>query len=244
MGVGTCQNNGVGIEARRTSASERVDSALIEQELKALTPEDFVNHYVIDRVPWIFNSRRQYVDWKIELGRDLDVDPFSIVVVGSGCVGVSLSPSKNFSHFHSGSDIDVAVISSRHFDESWRWLRTLTPSESLALSRFEKSMFKWHHKNLIFDGTIATDSLLSKVPFGRQWTVALAKAALREPTEGREIKARIYRDFESLRYYQVKCVRDLRLDLTNPDPDEAPEALAVKNADISEIAPERQIDEC
>lgn len=217
IGAGACQNYPVVIEAERTDGSRRVDGALIQRELRSLPPEEFVNHYVIDRVPWIFRSRRQYVEWKIELGHDLDVDPFSIVVVGSACVGVSLSPKKNFSHFHRGSDIDVAIISPRHFDESWRWLRTLTPSESLALTKFEKSMFKWHHKNLIFDGTIAADQLLSKVPFGARWTAALARASLKEPTEGRDVKARIYRDFESLRYYQVKCVRDLRFELTMPD---------------------------
>ncbi|MFD7079565.1 hypothetical protein [Streptomyces sp. NPDC059918] len=230
-------------EAEHAGAPSRVDSALIQRELRELTPEAFVNHYVIDRVPWIFNSRRQYVEWKIDLGRDLDVDPFSIVVVGSGCVGVSLSPTKNFSHFHTGSDIDVAIISPRHFDESWRWLRTLTPSESLALTRLEKDMFKWHHKNLIFDGTIAADRLMSKVPFGAQWTTGLARAALREPTEGREVKARIYRDFESLRYYQVKCVRDLRVESSIPDGEEASKTLKVKSEEIPNLAVEGKADE-
>lgn len=219
-----------------------MDSALIKRELKKLTPEEFVNHYIIDRVPWIFSSRRQYVEWKISLARDLDVDPFSVVVVGSGCVGVSLSPHKDFSHFHNGSDIDVAIVSSRHFDECWRWLRSLTPSESLALTRLEKDMFKWHHKNLIFDGTIATDRILSKIPFGMQWTVALANASLVNPTKGREVKARIYRDFESLRYYQIKCVRDLRINLTIPEDGASSGALKVKTADIPVPAKEEKRD--
>ncbi|MEU6000517.1 hypothetical protein ABZ837_22165 [Streptomyces sp. NPDC047197] len=190
-----------------------VDASALREELLSLPPEEFVSHHVLDRVPWIFSDRMQYVKWKSYLAVDLDVDPFAIHVVGSSCVGLSLSPSKGLSAFHRGSDIDVAVVSARHFDEAWRWLRNLGPMDSLAVGSLEHDMFKWHRKNLVFEGTIATDRLLSKLPFGAQWRTAFGRARTRNPTIDREIKARIYRDVESLREYQVRSVKSLLAEL-------------------------------
>jgi hypothetical protein len=183
------------------------DAVHLRSELKRLSPEEFVNYHVLDRVPWIFSGRDQYIGWKTALAVDLSVDPFAIHIVGSACLGFSLSPHKNFRSFHSASDIDIAVVSSQHFDSAWRWLRNLGPLDSLTKGSFEEDMFKWHRKNLVFEGTIATDRLLGHLPFGPSWRRALGKAAQREPTVDREIKARIYRDFESLREYQIRSAK-------------------------------------
>lgn len=203
--AGACHN----LAVTEVPSREPVDGKTIRAELASLSAEEFVSHYILDRVPWIFPDRRTYVNWKTALAKDIDVDPHSILVVGSSCVGLSLSPAKDFSMFHGDSDIDVAIVSSHHFDIAWRWLRSLGPADSLAMSKFEHEMFKWHRKNLVFDGTIATDQLLARLPFGPQWTSGLSKAATRSPTEGREVKGRIYRDFESLRSYHEKNVKSL-----------------------------------
>ncbi|MFI1576547.1 hypothetical protein ACH4VQ_37865 [Streptomyces anulatus] len=184
-----------------------VDADHLRSELQRLSPEGFVNYHVLDRVPWIFSGRDQYIGWKTALAVDLEIDPFTIHVVGSACLGFSLSPHKNFKAFHGTSDIDIAIVSSYHFDSAWRWLRNLGPLDSLTKGSFEEDMFKWHRKNLVFEGTIATDRLLGYLPFGPTWRSGLGKAAQREPTVGREIKARIYRDFESLREYQIRSVK-------------------------------------
>ncbi|WP_181802347.1 hypothetical protein [Streptomyces shenzhenensis] len=200
--------------AEGTQTKKRVDTEFIRNQLKELTPEQFVNHHILDRVPDIFVDRVQYVEWKGELARGLDVDPYSLLVVGSSCVGVSLSPKKLFNRFHRGSDIDVAIVSSYHFDIAWRWLRSLGPAQNMVMTDFERDMFKWHRNNLIFDGTIATEQLLSHLPFGAKWTSALGKARTRNPTRGHEVKARIYRDFESLRSYHEKNIRKLKIELS------------------------------
>ncbi|MFD9539377.1 hypothetical protein [Streptomyces sp. NPDC060022] len=186
-----------------------IEAEFIRQEIKQLSPDDFVNHYVLDRIPWIFSDRREYVTWKNKLAAELEVDPYSLLIVGSSCVGVSLSPDKGFSRFHSGSDIDVAVVSAHHFDIAWRWLRTLAPVDDLDMSNLERRMLRRHRGNLVFDGTIATDQLLSKLPFGARWKSALGKASTRPPTYGHQVKTRIYRDFEFLRTYHVKNVKEL-----------------------------------
>jgi hypothetical protein len=181
-------------------------------QVRELSADDFTSQLVLDRVPWLFSDRRQYIDWKTNLAIELELDPYMLLVVGSACLGFSLSPPKRFTEFGSRSDIDVAAVSERHFDAAWRWLRGLenTPERDAL----EQEMFKWHRRSLVFDGAIATERLLSRLPFGAKWMSALGHAGNREPTVGRKINVRIYRDFESLRKYHVNNIRRLRLELT------------------------------
>ncbi|WP_410604881.1 hypothetical protein [Amycolatopsis sp. lyj-90] len=178
-----------------------------------LSPETFINRHVLDRTPWIFESRTKYAEWKFQLAYDLDVDPLPMSIVGSAGLGFSLSPGKKFSEFHQDSDIDVAIISNRHFEEAWLQLRSLGPLDRLKPGSSEAEVLDWHRGRLIFDGAIATDKILGMLPFGAKWTRAFSRASNREPTTGREINGRIYRDCQSLREYQVNNLRRIRTNL-------------------------------
>ena len=69
----------------------------------------------------------------------------------------------------------------------------------------------WRERTLSCNNeTIATDKLLPYLPFGTQWSNALRAMSKLEPTKNRQIKARIYKDFESLRAYQVNNLKNLR----------------------------------
>lgn len=183
----------------------------LQGALRTMDPAAFTSIHILDRLPHVFSSRDQYIAWKTVLGRELNVDPLCITVVGSGAVGFSLSPreEKRYRAFHPESDIDVAVISPMHFDEAWRNLRAMGTVGEREL----RGYWRRHREALIFDGTIATDAVLSHLTFGAKWTAALGRAAKRNPTKDRDVKARIYRDFESLREYQRKGVDRLRADL-------------------------------
>lgn len=196
----------------------------VKTALAKLDSATFTNVYVLDRVPAIFESREQYADWRSKLGVGLEVDPLCLTVVGSTSVGVSLSPRKLYQPFHQSSDVDVAVISARHFDEAWRYLRSLGPLDRLKGHADINDLFKWHRKSLVFDGTIATDRLLPYLPFGASWQTALGGAARLAPTQDRDIKARIYRDFDSLREYHRKNIEQLKTtaiaaEESSPSPD-------------------------
>jgi hypothetical protein len=194
-------------------------------QLRELSADDFASRLVLDRVPWLFLDRRQYIDWKTSLAIELELDPYMLLVVGSAGLGFSLSPFKRFAEFRPRSDIDVAAVSERHFDEAWRWLRDLGPENLPERDELEQEMFKWHRRNLVFDGAIATERLLPRLPFGDKWMSALGHAANREPTVGRQIKVRIYRDFESLRKYHVANIRNLKLELIAEEADTSPRSL-------------------
>lgn len=201
----------------------------VRERLLSLDSHAFTTLHILDRVPAIFESREQYAAWRSLVGRGLQVDPLNLAVVGSTCVGVSLSPKKTkfLRPFHAGSDVDLAVVSPRHFDQAWRTLRSWGPVEKLRLrSAEEAELLAWHRKRLVFDGTIATEQLLPFLDFGPQWASVLGRAGGTNPTQNRDVKARLYRDFESLRYYHAKNVDGLKAALVADTlPDDTPEAI-------------------
>jgi predicted nucleotidyltransferase len=132
------------------------------------------------------------------------------VIIGSCSFGVSLNPNKNYRFFDHESDIDVAVVSEYHFTSAWRALRNLG-SEIHRLPTPAKKSVEDHVKKYIYWGTIATDRILHILPFAKEWRIAIETMQNTLPTKGRIVKARIYRDFDSLRAYQVDNLKNLRL---------------------------------
>lgn len=187
----------------------------IKVGLSQLDASTFTSLHILDRIPALFESRHEYAVWRAKVAKGLGVDPLNLLIVGSTSVGISLSPNpaKFMKPFHNESDVDLAVVSARHFDEAWRWLRNLGPVESLhATAKDTADLLKWHRRSLVFDGTIATDKLLSYLPFGSDWASVLGRAGTLAPTQDRDVKARIYRDFDSLRSYHQRNVEKLMLD--------------------------------
>lgn len=204
-----------------------MDAASAEKEvpvaLRDLDAATFTSLHILDRVPAIFESREQYATWRAALAIDLGVDPLCLVVVGSTAVGVSLSPKKEkrLKAYHDESDIDLAIVSPFHFEEAWQFLRGLGPAANLKGRPDVADLLQWHRRSLVFDGTIATDQLLPHLPFAAQWQAALGRAATAEPTKDRDVKARIYRDFDSLRAYHRRNVESIQAGLTSGDEDAA-----------------------
>lgn len=182
----------------------------LARELFDLTPEDYVSQRLIDRVPAIFgNDRSRYIAWKKKIAQGLKVDPYGVILVGSACTGYSLNPHKNFREFHDRSDLDVAVVSDRHFDEAWRFLRDIRSSAHKLPVPAQRAVNS-HRAGHVFDGVIATDSFVEHLPFGKEWVPVLEAMTLEEPANGREVKVRLYRDLFALRSYQMRGVADAR----------------------------------
>jgi hypothetical protein len=169
-----------------------------------------VTEVLLEGVPWIFaGDRRAFTTWKAILASMLEVDSHSLIIVGSAATGVSLNPHKNLRPFHGRSDVDVAAVSPRHFDEAWRSLRALG-ADRYSLSAAAKEALRMHEHLYVFWGTIATDRILGRLPFGKTWYPALLQMARIDPTSGRSVKVRLYRDIEALRDYQVRSMSRAR----------------------------------
>jgi hypothetical protein len=184
---------------------EALHAGLVEKE-----PSDFISHYIFEPVPFAFGGDLGlWITWKTTLATLLDVDPYDIVLTGSAAIGYSLNLHKGFRPFGADSDIDCGVVSPYHFESAWRYLRQLRPSW-LSLPAASRRAITAHRTNYVFAGTIATDSILGLLPFGGSWQSALDRMARIAPTEGREVRLRIYRDYDSLRYYQAIAIERLR----------------------------------
>lgn len=175
------------------------------------SPADLITSmWILNRIPYPFaGDAKRYELWRRKLSSLVDVDPSEIVIIGSGAFGISLNPNKNYRSFDDSSDIDVAIISEYYFNTSWRYLRSMG-TEIYSMKPAAKQSVRDHVKKYIYWGTIATDKLLPYLPFGKKWLAALDEMSKEEPTKGRTIKARIYKDFESLRAYQVNNIKNLQ----------------------------------
>lgn len=198
---------------------EHDDSRVLDllRDLQSLDASTVASHHILDRVPYIFDDdRHKYIEWKEQLAFGLDVDPSNICIVGSAATGVSLSPQKRLAIFHDNSDVDVAVISAWHFDIAWHTLREFATHGFMATTRQRRGVNS-HRASLLFDGCIATNSILGLLPFKAQWMDALASTQALDPTVGRIINTRIYRDYGSLRHYQMAGVLWAKTALENGD---------------------------
>ncbi|MEX2205424.1 MAG: hypothetical protein WEF50_04260 [Myxococcota bacterium] len=197
------------------------DAALLKTTLLGVQPGDFVSAHLFEPIPNLFaGDLALWITWKTQLAHQLEVDPYEIVLTGSSAVGFSLNPAKNFAAFHPESDVDVAVVSAHHFDLAWRYLRRTHPSW-LSLPMEAQRALKAHRNNYVFAGTIATDRILALLPFAKPWQAALDAMAKVNPTIGREVNLRVYRDYDSLRSYQVTGIERLRGALLETKADEA-----------------------
>jgi hypothetical protein len=178
----------------------------ILEDLRQFSARDFVSAHLFDRTPFVFPTRQSFINWKKSLGKTIDVDPAAILLVGSAAIGVSMNPDRSFKAFDLDSDVDVAVVSNYHFTAAWRYLRNNGHKRS-SLPQRQQIAWDDHVKRLIYWGTIATDKLLPLMPFAKAWMSASAAASRSAEIANREIRFRIYADYESLRSYQVMSTK-------------------------------------
>lgn len=197
------------------------DLTALHSALVAKEPTDFVSHFIFEPVPYAFEGNlTTWIEWKTTLANAIEVDPRDIVLTGSAAIGFSLNPRKDFKAYDEKSDIDCGVVSQYHFELAWRYLRQLRPSW-LSLPNVSKRAIETHRKNYVFSGTIATDSILAILPFGDVWQSALETMSTLPPTVGRDVKLRIYKDYDALRHYQANNIANLRGNILSEFPDES-----------------------
>jgi predicted nucleotidyltransferase len=172
-----------------------------------------LSHQMFERTPAIFgDNRAAWVDWKTRLAVSLEIDPLSIVLVGSAALGFSPTVGKNMKFFGPESDIDVAVISPHHFDLAWHELRFFNDHSRYPAQIRE--VLESHETKYVYWGTIATDRVLMCFDFGKRWSLPLKDMREHAPTLDREINVRLYRDPASLRTYQVRGLLETRNELS------------------------------
>lgn len=183
-----------------------MDSEIIEAINARMPSSEFVDCFVVGAVPVCFGGDRPgYLNWRREVSSALEIDPANLHVIGSACLGFSLAPLKLLRPYSSDSDIDVAVVSSWHFELAWRDLQRKTRSSFRFPPKISYSIKRYGPSD-VFKGCIATDQILPVLPFAETWLRAREIASAHHIIEDRTVKFRLYRDLDSLRSYQQRSV--------------------------------------
>jgi hypothetical protein len=84
------------------------------------------SEYLFNSSVWFFAQKlsngkqyEQYDLFKAYFSKRLKLPANDVAIVGSAKTGFSLAPAKDFSAFHNGSDIDIAIVSPKIFRDSW-----------------------------------------------------------------------------------------------------------------------------
>lgn len=190
--------------------------------LSAEDPPCWIDRHFLRQDPFAFGrSALSFHDAACDLSARLDVERNGIFCIGSGAIGLSINPEKisggHLKSFDSGSDLDIAVVSSRHFELAWRDLLLATQPHLKEVPANVEEHLSWQRKRL-FDGAILGNKLLGSFSFGTRWLGAIDSFSgrLAEALD-RNVNAEfwIYRDYWSLRNYVargvVACQRILQL---------------------------------
>ncbi|WP_148236438.1 hypothetical protein [Intrasporangium calvum] len=178
----------------------------------------------MDRVPYCFAAEQSlFPKVQAHLGAGLKIDPAGVRLVGSGCVGFSVAPDTFPKPFHSGSDLDFAIVSKELFDTAWHGLlswghprrHTLPGQENQWFGRRKDEIFwGWIDvKYLHFRGLRFVDDLKPLQKLRAAWFDTFQSIGAEFPgTEiaGREVSGRLYRSEEHLIQYQAEGLRKLR----------------------------------
>lgn len=139
----------------------------------------------------------------------------SVLVVGSGKLGYSLNPRKDFSYFsiEAGSDLDIAIISNSLFEHSLDDIRQQKLYKVLNRSMLGKTITQEVYSQVyllrsILYGFIPLDGILPSMSYGPTWSKATEKIVheLGPGFENVEVNFRLYRDISFLREYQYRAV--------------------------------------
>jgi hypothetical protein len=107
----------------------------------------------------------QYYDLKERIANQWRVHPSSVIMVGSAKLGFTISPTKSaFRHFSDTSDIDIAIVDGRFFEQIWTEVRNY---ETIYRSWDNQDQFR----DYFFRGWMRPDMLptSTKVPIKREW---------------------------------------------------------------------------
>ena len=100
---------------------EKVNQRICEfkKDLNDLSPIEMVRKYITSGDCFIL-SNDQYFDLRSKVACCFGLHPNEVLVVGSAKLGFSIAPCQLYNTFSTESDIDVALVSSKLFDEIWQ----------------------------------------------------------------------------------------------------------------------------
>lgn len=195
----------------------------IKADLSVLTTEQFYTKYIVCSENWYLEnilkfptSDRAYVleEYRLIISNYLNISINSILMVGSGKIGYSLSPleEKKFKPFNMDekirniSDLDIAIISPELFNTFWRSIRC-------SYKQIYKDLYEKHIFREIYRGYI-NERNIEEIDGSRKIWIDLVKGAKKKLMEEfyikNEITFRLYNSWEDFQDYNIQNINKLK----------------------------------
>lgn len=195
----------------------------IKTDLSVLTAEQFYTKYIVCSENWYLENilkfpttDRAYVleEYRLIISNHLNISINSILMVGSGKIGYSLSPieKKKFKPFNMDekirniSDLDIAIISPELFNTFWRSIRC-------SYKQIYKDLYEKHIFREIYRGYI-NERNLEEIDGCRKIWIDLVKGAKKKLMEEfyikNEITFRLYNSWEDFQDYNIQNINKLK----------------------------------
>ncbi len=155
-----------------------------------------------------------YLDLKTTIADHFSIHPNEVIIVGSAKLGFSiaenLGKSKHrYRQFSDTSDIDVAIVSQGLFDQIWEKLYDYIEEKNYWQKQQE---FTTYH----FTGWMRPDMLPNSPRFNftqTMWWDFFNNLTSSQKYGNYKIRGGLYRNWHFLEKYQVKCVRQCKLEI-------------------------------
>ncbi len=166
--------------------------------------DSLVDFFLFEGVPFALKDWEEYCRFRRELSDRLSINAKSIVTVGSGRMGYSLSPNtkkqKLWIPFGDHSDFDVVVVDHRTFDAAWD---EILRSDDVVTRPPRRDELEQRWRNL-YDGIIDVNYLPDSIAFVDRWQRAFAEvSAIEWNGQPRTTKGFLFRDWNhAQRHYR------------------------------------------
>lgn len=192
----------------------------IKRDLLTCDTKQFYMKYIVRSDNWYFENvlaipTEKIItavdDFKIIVSESMGISYNSIMMVGSGKTGYSLSPEKKLKHFtvepsgSNKSDIDIAIISAPIFDKLWKEFR-----KSYNVTN------KIHYAHIsreIYRGYINDRNINLIEPCRLIWkdiSITATKRLKQKMYFQHDISYRVYRSWEDFEEYNIQSINDLK----------------------------------
>lgn len=129
----------------------------------------------------------------------------NIFIMGSGNLGYSLNPIKNFRPFGADSDIDLVIVSLGNFQESWNEMRVVQRRTYYQLDRTSRERLLEFGKN-VYCGFVSPEWIPDKGNLVRYRFLQAMNALSCELVGYRSVGARFFRNTEEVVDYYRRGV--------------------------------------
>ncbi|PKQ60562.1 hypothetical protein BZG02_19040 [Labilibaculum filiforme] len=189
------------------------------EDLKQKESKDIFLDYLQGNNVWYFsdflkmkNPSSAYDNFKRFVSQSLDVNFNNISIVGSGKVGFSMNPEKDFREFcveHENpkkvSDIDLIIVSSKFFHKFWEaYLELFNEKVNFGYPFVSSSIFRKF---------VSIKNPKPIHPFFKEWIGKIDKFNKDYQTLfgiKHEINYRIYESWEAVELYHLKGIQELK----------------------------------